>query len=128
MRRVRGSTPSSRRSELHLSAADSGDACVVLCTAPTVEAAERLARAVVEERLAACVNLVGPVRSIYRWNDAVCDEAEHLLVIKTAAACVPDLTARLVALHAYTCPEVVALPIASGHAPYLAWLLGETRP
>lgn len=102
---------------------------VVLVTTATVEAAERLARPLVEERLAACVNVVGPIRSLYRWNDAVQTDEEHLLLVKTRRALLPELADRVRALHDYEVPEVVALPVVGGAAPYLAWVLGETtRP
>jgi periplasmic divalent cation tolerance protein len=101
---------------------------VALSTAPDGETAARIARTLVEERLAACVNLVPAVRSIYRWQDRVEDEAEVLLVIKTHAARVDALAERLRALHPYELPELVALPVAAGSAPYLAWVVAEASP
>lgn len=108
-------------------AAPASDAVIVYVTAPDADTAAALARTLVEERLAACGNLVPGLRSIYRWEDAVCDEPEVLLIIKTRGALVPALTARVVALHPYNCPEVVALPIVQGHPPYLAWIAANTR-
>jgi periplasmic divalent cation tolerance protein len=102
------------------------DLIVVNVTAPNLATAERLARAVVEESLAACCTLVPAVRSIYRWQGAVHDDIEVLLVIKTRAALLDALTARVRALHPYTLPEVIALPIAGGSEPYLAWVRAET--
>ncbi|HZM52800.1 MAG TPA: divalent-cation tolerance protein CutA [Vicinamibacteria bacterium] len=90
--------------------------------------AERIARALVEERLAACVNVVPGVVSIYRWKGKVEQEAELLLVIKTLAPRVEALKARLLELHPYELPEVVVLPIGGGHAPYLAWIEDQVRP
>ena len=90
--------------------------------------AERIARALVEERLAACVNVVPGVLSIYRWKGNVEQEAELILVIKTLGERVEALKARLVELHPYELPEVVVIPIAGGHAPYLAWLEEQVRP
>ena len=101
---------------------------VALSTAPDGETAARIARALVEERLAACVNLVPAVRSIYRWQDRVEDEAEVLLVIKTRAERVAALAARLRALHPYELPELVALPVAAGLGSYLEWVAAETAP
>ena len=98
------------------------DVRVVLVTVPSAEKALELARTVVEERLAACVNVVPSVRSVYRWEGKVQDDAEALLVIKTTAAGLEPLRARLVALHPYQCPEVLALPVEAGHAPYLEWV------
>ena len=98
---------------------------VVLSTFPDADKAAQVARVLVEERLAACVNLVASVRSIYRWQGAVQDEAESLAIIKTTPARYPALAARLAALHPYEVPEILALPLADGHPPYLAWLTGQ---
>lgn len=100
------------------------DALAVLVTAPDADTAARIARTLVEERLAACGNLVPGVRSIYRWEGAVHDEAEVLLVLKTTTGAVDRLRARVVELHPYSVPEVLALPVSAGHEPYLAWLRG----
>jgi periplasmic divalent cation tolerance protein len=99
---------------------------VVLVTAGSNEEGRRIGRAMVEERLAACVNVVGPIRSIYRWEGAVEEAEEHLLVMKARAADVPALTARVRALHSYDVPEVVALPLTGGSEAYLAWLATAT--
>jgi periplasmic divalent cation tolerance protein len=95
---------------------------VALSTAPSADKAAEIARALVEERLAACVNVVPAVRSFYRWQGELCDDAEALCVIKTRADRVEALRARLVALHPYEVPELVVLPIVGGHAPYLSWI------
>lgn len=102
------------------------DALVVLVTTPTPERAAEIARALVEERLAACGNVVPAIRSIYRWEGRVQDEAESLLVLKTTRARFDALRARVLALHPYEVPEVVALGVDAGSAPYLAWIAGET--
>ena len=94
----------------------------VLVTAGSEEEGARIARALVDERLAACVNIVPRIRSIYRWRGAVEDEAETLLVIKTSAASLEKLEARVRELHSYEVPEIIALPLDSGSAPYLDWL------
>ena len=90
--------------------------------------AERVATSLVEERLAACVNIVPGVVSIYRWKGNVEQEPELMLVIKTLAERVEALKARLVQLHPYELPEVVVIPIGGGHAPYLAWIEEQVRP
>jgi periplasmic divalent cation tolerance protein len=100
----------------------------VLMTAPSAEVAATIARAVVGEGLAACVNIVPGVRSIYRWQGEVCDDAEVLCVIKTRAERFEALRARIAALHPYEVPEIIALPIAAGSAPYLAWIDSLCRP
>ena len=101
---------------------------IVLSAVGAAPDAERIARALVEERLAACVNVVPGVVSIYRWKGKVEQEAELLLVIKTLAPRVEALKARLLELHPYELPEVVVLPIGGGHAPYLAWIEEQVRP
>jgi periplasmic divalent cation tolerance protein len=103
------------------------DALVVLVTAPTPERAAEIARALVEERLAACGNVVQGVRSIYRWEGKVHEDAEALLVLKTTRARFDALRDRVLALHPYEVPEVIALPVEAGSARYLAWIADETR-
>jgi periplasmic divalent cation tolerance protein len=103
------------------------DALVVLVTAPSAEKAAELARALVEERLAACGNVVPAIRSIYRWEGKVQDEAEALLVLKTTRGRFEALRERVLALHPYDVPEVLGLPVEAGSAPYLAWLAEATR-
>jgi len=98
---------------------------VALSTAPDVETGARIARALVEERLAACVNLVPAVRSIYRWQGAVEADTEVLLVIKTRAERIDALASRLRVLHPYELPELVALPVVAGLGPYLDWVAAE---
>ena len=102
------------------------DAVTVLCSAPSAEVAEAIARGLVEARLAACVQIVPGLVSIYRWKGAVERDAEVLLVAKTRRDLFPALEARVRALHPYEVPEIVALPIVDGSAPYLAWLSAET--
>ena len=97
-------------------------ALVALSTVGKPEDAERIARALVERGVAACVNIVPGVVSIYRWKGQVDKDAELLLVIKTTAARYPDLERELKALHPYEVPELLALPIEAGSAAYLAWL------
>jgi periplasmic divalent cation tolerance protein len=103
------------------------DAIVVLVTVPTPERAAEIARVLVEEKLAACGNVVPGLRSIYRWEGQVHDDQEALLVVKTARSRFEALRDRVLALHPYQVPEIVALPIEAGHAPYLAWIAAETR-
>lgn len=102
-------------------------ALVVLVTVPSREEGERIAESVVGERLAACVNVVGPIRSIYRWQGAVCREEEHLLLMKTSGERYAALETRILALHPYETPEVIALPVESGSEGYLRWVRDETR-
>tara|TARA_R110002072_G_scaffold104046_2_gene228232 strand:+ start:2695 stop:3030 length:336 start_codon:yes stop_codon:yes gene_type:complete len=99
---------------------------VLLSTAPNEDEARSLARALVGAGLAACVNLVPGVRSIYRWEGELCEEGEVLLVIKTTPARREALIERLTELHSYECPEAIALPIVAGARPYLDWLHQNT--
>lgn len=102
--------------------AESDSVIVLLTTIPPDERGPAIARALVDERLAACVNLVPGVRSIYRWDGAVCDEPEALAIVKTTAATAPALVARLCELHPYQVPEGIVIATAGGHAPYLRWV------
>lgn len=98
------------------------DCQIVLTTCPDADTAGRIARALVEERLAACVNLLPPMRSVYRWKGQVEDASEQLLIIKCSAARFAALSARLRALHPYELPEIIAIPITDGLPEYLAWI------
>ena len=98
------------------------DKIVVLSTCGSPEEAERIARALVSKRLAACVNLLPAVRSIYRWKGAVEDAQETLLVIKSSRALFDELRAEIEKLHSYEVAEVVAMPIVDGSEAYLEWL------
>jgi periplasmic divalent cation tolerance protein len=99
----------------------------VLTTAPTAEVAERIGTALVEERLAACANLVAGVSSVFRWEGKVSREAEVLVVLKTTAARLNELRRRLVELHPYDVPEMIALDVREGHPPYLEWVRAEVK-
>jgi periplasmic divalent cation tolerance protein len=103
-------------------------AAVVLSTVPDAQVAERVARALVEERLAACVSRVPGVGSLYRWQGEIEEAEEVLLVIKTHARRAPELTRRLRELHPYEVPEILVLPVAAGLSSYLDWVREETRP
>ena len=95
---------------------------VVFCTCPDEASAARIAHALVEERLAACVNRVPGLRSTYRWKDAVHEDSEVLLVIKTGEDRFEALRERVVALHPHELPELIAVKVAAGLAPYLRWI------
>jgi periplasmic divalent cation tolerance protein len=103
-------------------------AYVVLVTLPDAQKAQELARTLVDERLAACVSIVSEVRSIYRWQGAVQEDAESLCVIKTSEERFAALKERILSLHPYEVPEVIALPVVAGHAPYLDWLASSVKP
>lgn len=103
-------------------------ACVALCACPDAATATRIADALVGERLAACVSVLPGMRSTYRWQGAVERADEVLLLIKTAAERVPALSARIVALHPYELPEVVAVEAAAGLPAYLDWVAAQSTP
>jgi periplasmic divalent cation tolerance protein len=101
-------------------------AVLVFCTCPDEATAERIASALVEEHLAACVNRIPGIASTYRWQGKVCRDNEQLLVIKTTRERFDALRARIIELHPYELPEVIAVDIALGSAPYLDWIARET--
>lgn len=103
------------------------DVLVVMCTLPPGEAAAGIARAVVEERLAACVNILPGMRSIYAWEGELQDNAEQLAILKTTVDRFEDLRTRLLQLHPYSVPEIVALSVVDGHLPYLGWVRDSVR-
>jgi len=105
------------------------DKVVVLVTCANAREAGRIARAVVNERLAACVNVVtAPVRSVYRWKGKVETASERLLIIKSSRKRLSALRREIERLHSYGVPEVIALPIAAGSPAYLSWLADSLRP
>ena len=101
---------------------------LVYCTVPDQDVADRIARTLVEEQLAACVNRITGVVSTYRWQGEIKLDSELLLLIKTTRSRVDALIARIVALHPYELPEAIAVDVAAGHAPYLDWVARETTP
>lgn len=103
-------------------------AAVVLTTVAGLEEAHALARTLVEEQLAACVNVLPEMTSHYRWEGRVHQEPEHLLIIKTMEARLADLRTRLHQLHRYDLPEFLVLPVAGGSPAYLEWLASSSRP
>lgn len=104
------------------------DARIVLTTVGLHQRAEELARTLVERRLAACVNVIGPIRSIYRWEGVVENEQEYLLLIKTTADRTADLAAAFAELHPYELPECVEVEISGGSAAYLSWVMQQVTP
>jgi periplasmic divalent cation tolerance protein len=101
---------------------------IVLTNCPDAASARRIALALVEQRLAACVNQLAPVQSVYRWQGAIEDAAEVPLLIKCTRARYPAVEAAIRELHPYRVPEIVAWPVAAGYGPYLRWVDDETQP
>jgi periplasmic divalent cation tolerance protein len=98
------------------------DKIVVLTTCESEEQASRLARRLVEKKLAACVNILPQIRSVYRWKDKIEDAAEFQLVIKSRRDLFDALRAEIAEIHSYEIPEIIAIPIVDGSPGYLAWL------
>ena len=103
------------------------DKIVVLSTCDSQEQAARLARHLVEHRLAACVNILPSVRSIYRWHEKVEDSAEWMLVIKSRRDLFLALRAEIEKMHSYEVPEIIALPVVDGSQAYLGWLENQLK-
>ena len=103
------------------------NALLVLTNLPDRETAERLAGALIEQRVAACVNILAPCLSVYRWKGALHREEEHPVLIKTTAERYPALEAAIRAAHPYELPEIIAVSIERGLPAYLAWIDAETK-
>ena len=99
---------------------------MVLVTCPSRKIGETIGHILVQERLAACVNVVPNLTSIYRWEGKICRKVEVLLVGKTRRMCLPALFRRVRSLHPYSMPEIIALPVVGGSAPYLSWVRDST--
>ena len=102
-------------------------ALLVLTNLPDRAAAEKLAEALIEKRVAACVNVLAPCRSVYRWKDAVQRDEEHPVLVKTTAAAYAALERAIRAGHPYELPEIIAVPIERGLPEYLQWVAAETK-
>lgn len=103
------------------------DPIVVFVTCGSEEEGLKIANALVEEHLAACVNLISPVRSIYRWEGKIRDEKEWLLIIKTQKDRFEELEKKVKSLHSYSVPEIISLPIGEGSRDYLDWIKENTK-
>jgi periplasmic divalent cation tolerance protein len=103
-------------------------ALLVLTNLPDRPAAEKLAAALVRKRLAACVNILAPCRSVYRWKGEVQQDEEHPMLIKTTSERYAELEAEIRKSHPYDLPEIVAVPIERGLPAYLSWVADETTP
>ena len=102
------------------------DVVLLLTTVPVGEPGERIARALVDERLAACVNLYAPMTSVYRWKGGVETDVERQMIVKTTAEQLSRIKARVAELHAYELPELLVVPVIDGGEEYLNWVRSET--
>jgi periplasmic divalent cation tolerance protein len=100
---------------------------IVLITAPSLREARAIGRKLVEERLAACANIIPQVASIFSWQGKICRERESLMILKTRQSCFDRLVTRVKSLHSYSVPEIIALPIILGSKDYLRWIRNSTR-
>ena len=103
------------------------DEVLILSTADSEELASKIGTALVEEHLAACVNIVPGIRSVYRWQGKICNDAECLMLIKSSASIFERVRLRIREMHTYQVPEIIALSLETGDADYLAWLRGQLK-
>jgi periplasmic divalent cation tolerance protein len=101
---------------------------LVMITTGSEEEAARIAEGLLEERLIACANLIGGIRSLYRWQGSVCDDSEILMLCKTERRLFSRLSEEVKSIHSYEVPEIIALPLVEGWPPYLEWVEQETTP
>jgi periplasmic divalent cation tolerance protein len=99
----------------------------VITTVEDEAEAKKIARTLVEKRLAACVQIAGPVSSVYWWEDSVVEEQEHICLIKSSQKLYPLIEEAIREIHSYDIPEIISVPLADGSAGYLAWMIGELR-
>lgn len=102
------------------------DAMLLLCTCPSQASADLISEQLLERRLAACINQLAPVSSVYRWQGKIERASEIQLIIKSRSPLFAEIEQAILTLHPYETPELLMLPISAGHAPYLAWLAAET--
>lgn len=100
---------------------------VIYITTGSVNEAKKIGRALVEEKLAACSNIISPIRSIYSWQGKICDDKEALMVLKTRKKHFKQIVKRVETLHSYDVPEIIAIPIIEGSSKYMSWLNEETK-
>ncbi|MDD1685019.1 MAG: divalent-cation tolerance protein CutA [Methanoregula sp.] len=106
--------------------AESGQEICVICTTVPTDQSAAIAEKLLGSNLVACVNIM-PVRSLYRWKGQSCDDDEHLLIIKTRRGLSEVVIRAIRMVHPYEVPEIIVLPVIAGHAPYIAWVYGETE-
>jgi len=104
------------------------DKIVILVTAANRDEGREIARHLVESRLAACVNILPPVESVYRWQGEVAEEGEFLLIVKSTKALFAEIETEILKLHSYRIPEIICLPIDEGSRNYLQWIADSVKP
>jgi len=102
------------------------DFCIILATSSNIEESKKIAHALVENKLAACVNIIPNIISVYSWQNNIAEDGEFLLVIKSRESLFNDIKQAILNLHSYELPEIIVLPIKEGHKDYLKWIEDET--
>ena len=100
---------------------------VIYITAGSMSEAKKIGHALVEEKLAACSNIISPIHSIYNWQGKICDDKEALMILKTKKKLFKQIVKRVEELHSYDVPEIIAMPIIEGSSKYLSWINEETK-
>ncbi len=100
---------------------------VVYITTSSVSEAKKIGRKLVEEKLAACSNIVSPISSIYRWQGKICEDKEALIILKSKKKLFKQIEKKVKELHSYDVPEIIAIPVIEGSDSYLSWLRDETK-
>ncbi len=103
------------------------DCIVIYITTSSITEAKKIGRILVEDKLAACSNIISPIRSIYSWQGKICDDKEALMILKSKKNLFKEIVARVEKLHSYDVPEIIAMPIVEGSSKYLSWLKEETK-
>ncbi len=103
------------------------DYIVIYITTSSINEAKKIGRALVEEKLVACSNIISPISSIYSWQGKICDDKEALMILKTKRKLFKQIVKRVEKLHSYDVPEIVAMPIIDGSSKYLSWINEETK-
>ena len=104
------------------------DKVIIFVTAPSRREGKRIARHLVETKLAACVNIAHPIESVYRWEGKIADEKELLLIIKSTRELFPEIEAEISKIHSYQTPEIICLPVIDGSRNYLQWVSDSVKP
>ncbi len=100
---------------------------IIYITTGSINEAKKIGRALLEEKLVACSNIISPIRSIYRWQGKICDDKEALMILKTRKKLFKQIVKIVEELHSYDVPEIIAMPIIEGSSKYLSWLNEETK-
>jgi len=104
------------------------DKVVIFVTAASPDECKKIARHLVESRLAACVNITQPIESVYRWQGQIAEEREFLLIVKSTRELFPEIKTAISSIHSYQTPEIICLPVSDGSPSYLQWIADSVKP